>query len=169
MTKNLDYIYLPQPKDQKNYKFVQKYEYRHSIQDYNNIAPSHKTHSSNPVTRTWNKWNIQNYVQDLSQSVCRADESKLIREHIRYIKNNGPRSIYALHTLNCRHDYGNIDGTMTLLKQINSPTLLLPYEQMYIKSLHHNNELIPEQHLNEDNPMFDLLHSNTTGHNPPEA
>ena len=108
-------------------------------------------------------------MQDLSQRVCRADESKLIREHIRYIKNNGPRSTYALHTLNCRHDYGNIDGTMTLLKQINSPTLLLPYEQMYIKSLHHNNELIPEQHLNEDNPMFDLLHSNTTGHNPPEA
>jgi len=55
MTKNLDYIYLPQPKDQKNYQFVKKYEYRHSVQDYNNIAPSHKTHSTNPVTRTWKK------------------------------------------------------------------------------------------------------------------
>ena len=51
--------------------------------------------------------------------------------------------------------------TLTLLKRINILTLLLPYEQMYIQSFHHN-ELIPEQHLNEHNPMFDLLHT----HNP---
>jgi len=88
------------------------------------------------------------------------------REHIQYIKNNDPRSAYALHMINCRHEYGNIDDTVTLLKQINTPTLLLPYEQMYIQSLHHSNELIPEKHLNERNPMFDLLHSNTTRHNP---
>ena len=50
--KNLDYIYIPQPKDQKIYQFVQKCEYRHSVQDYNNIAPSHKTHSTSPITRT---------------------------------------------------------------------------------------------------------------------
>jgi len=49
----------------------------HSVQDYNNIAPSHKTHSTNPVTRTRKKWNIQNYVKDLLQSLCRADNSKL--------------------------------------------------------------------------------------------
>jgi len=45
-------VYLPPPKDQKNYQFVQNYEYRQSVQDYNNITPSHKTHSTNPVTRT---------------------------------------------------------------------------------------------------------------------
>jgi len=90
------------------------------------------------------------------------------REHIRYIKNNDPRSKYALHILNCRHEYGNIDDTMTLLKQIDIPTLLLPSEQMYIHSFHHNNEQIPEQHLNEHNHMFDLRHSNTTRHNPPD-
>ena len=91
------------------------------------------------------------------------------REHIRYIKNNDPRSAHALHILNCRHEYGKTDDTMTLLKHINTPTLLLPYEQMYIQSSHHNNEPIPEQHLNEHNPMFDLHHSNTTRHNPPDA
>ena len=85
------------------------------------------------------------------------------------IKNNDPRSAYALHILNCRHEYGNINDTMTLLKQINTPILLLPYEQMYIHSFHHNNELIPEQHMNEHNPMFDPLHSNTTRHKPPDA
>ena len=77
MTKDLDYIYLPQPKDQKNYQFVKKYEHRHSVQDYNNIAPPHKPHSTNPVTRTCKKWNIQNYVQNPPQSLCWADQSQL--------------------------------------------------------------------------------------------
>ena len=91
------------------------------------------------------------------------------REHIRCIKNKYPRSANALHIHNCRHEYGNIDDTMTLLEPINTPTLLLPYEQMYIQSLHHNNEPIPKQHLKEHNPIFDLFHSNTTRHNPPDA
>jgi hypothetical protein len=46
---------------------------------------------------------------------------------------------------------------MTLLKQINKPSLLLPYEQMYIQIFRRNNENIPEQHSNEHNPMFELL------------
>ena len=79
------------------------------------------------------------------------------QEHIQYIKNNDPRSSYALHILNCRHEYGNINDSMTLLKRINKPVLLLPYEQMYIQSFYHNNELIPEQHLNKHNPMFEFL------------
>ena len=86
------------------------------------------------------------------------------REHIRYIRNNDLHSAYALRTsiLNCRHEYGNINDTMTLLKQINKPNLLLPHEQMYIQLLHQNNDLIPEQHPNEFNPMFQLLHINNT-------
>ena len=80
------------------------------------------------------------------------------RELTRYIKNNDPRSAYALHILNCRHEYGNIENTMTLLKSINAPNLLLPYEQMYKQTLHLNNELIPEQQPNEPNPMFRLFH-----------
>ena len=78
-------------------------------------------------------------------------------EHVWYIKNNDPPSAYALHILNCRHEYGNTNDTMTLLKQINRPSFLLPYEQMYIQIFHHNNELIPEQCPNEQNPMFEFL------------
>ena len=81
------------------------------------------------------------------------------QEHARYIKNNDPQSAYALHILKCRHEYGNINDTMTLLKHINSPSLLLPYERMYIQLFHHNNQLIPEQHPNEQNPMFQLLYN----------
>jgi len=46
---------------------------------------------------------------------------------------------------------------MTFLKQVNKPSLLLPYEQMFIQPLHHSNELITEQHPNEYNAMFEFL------------
>jgi len=59
----------------------------------------------------------------------------------------------------------NINDTMTILKQVNKTSLLLPYEQIYIQLLHHNNELIREQHLNEHNPMFELIqHKYRTSH-----
>ena len=74
------------------------------------------------------------------------DLNSRFRENVRYIKNNDPRSAYALRILNCRHEYGNINDTMTLPKQTNKPNLLLPYEQIYIQSLYLNNEIIPEQH-----------------------
>jgi len=76
------------------------------------------------------------------------------QEHARYIKHNGPQSAYALHILNCRHEYCTISDTMSLSKHVNKPSLFLPYEQMYIQSFCHNN-----QHQNEQNPMFHLLHN----------
>jgi hypothetical protein len=91
----------------------------------------------------------------VGQTSCNLNQR--FREHVRYIKNNDPHCALALHILNCRHKYGNINDTMTLLKQINKPSLLLPFEQMYIQILHRNSELMPEQHPNEHNPMFELL------------
>jgi hypothetical protein len=79
-------------------------------------------------------------------------------EHIRYIENNKPHSAYALHILNSRHEYGSINDTRTLIKQVKNPSLLLPYEQMYIQSFRYNNELIPAQHMNQQNPVFQILH-----------
>jgi len=62
-----------------------------------------------------------------------------------------------LDICNSKHEYGIIGDTMTLLKHIDKPSLLLPYEQLYIQLFHHNNQLIPEQYPNEQNPMFQLL------------
>jgi hypothetical protein len=81
------------------------------------------------------------------------------QEHTHYIKHNESQSAYALHILNCRHEYGSTNDTMSLLKHINKPSLLLPFEQMYIQLFYHNNQLIPEQHPNEQNHMFQLLHN----------
>jgi hypothetical protein len=84
------------------------------------------------------------------------------REHARYIKNNDPHSAYALHILNCRHEYGNINNTIALLKQINKPSLLLSFEQMYIQIFHRNNELMPEQHPNEHIPCLNSSNTHPT-------
>jgi hypothetical protein len=46
-----------------------------------------------------------------------------------------------------------------LLKHIDKPSLLLQYEQMHLQIFHHNNQLIPDQHPNEQNPMFQLLYN----------
>jgi hypothetical protein len=90
---------------------------------------------------TW-VWNISGINSEGKTKA--ANLKSRFREHTRYIKNNNPRSAYALHILNCRHEYCNINDTMTLLKHMDSPALLLPYEQMYIQLFHYNNHLIQE-------------------------
>jgi len=84
------------------------------------------------------------------------DLTKRHREHIRYIKNNNPQSAYALHILNNRHEYGPITDTMSLLKPIKKPSLLIPYEQLFIQAFHRSDRLIQEQHCHEQNPLFQL-------------
>jgi len=76
------------------------------------------------------------------------------QEHTRYVKNNDPQSAYALHILHNRHEYGPIDKTMTLLKPLRNTSLLTPYEQYYIHSLHKEGKLIPEQCRGDPNPLL---------------
>ena len=73
-------------------------------------------------------------------------------EHTRYIKNNDPQSAYVLHILQNIHEYGPISDTMSVLKPVKNTHMLIPYEQLYIQSFHHNGKLIPEQ-----NPLFALV------------
>jgi hypothetical protein len=47
---------------------------------------------------------------------------------------------------------------MKLLKQIDKTKLLIPYEQLYIQSHHHQKHLIPEQNSGEYNPMYQLVY-----------
>jgi len=75
------------------------------------------------------------------------------QEHIRYIRNNNPQSAYALHILQNQHEYGQMNSIMTLLKSLNNPRLLIPFEQYYIQSLHRKGKIIPEQNPGEINPL----------------
>jgi hypothetical protein len=82
------------------------------------------------------------------------------------IKHDDPQSDYALHILNNKHDYASIKYTMTWLKHIDKPSLLIPYKQLYIQSYDSNNKLIPEQHSSEQNPIYQPIYNrhNTSHH-----
>ena len=54
---------------------------------------------------------------------------------------------------------------MTLLKPLNNPNMLTPYEQFYIQALHQEGKLIPEQRPGDPNPLFKLaIHPAHTPH-----
>ena len=50
-----------------------------------------------------------------------------------------------------------MNSTMILLKPLNNPNLLLPYEQYCIQSLHHEGKLIPEQNPPPKKPLFQTV------------
>ena len=47
-----------------------------------------------------------------------------------------------------------MNSIMTLLKPLNNPNLLIPYEQYYIQTLYWEGKLILEQYPGETNPLF---------------
>jgi len=77
------------------------------------------------------------------------------QEHTRYIKYNNLQSAYAQHILHNQHNYGPMDKT-TLLKPLNNTSVLTPYEQFFIHSLHKEEKLISEQKPGEPNPIIQL-------------
>ena len=67
-----------------------------------------------------------------------------------------PQSAYAQHILQNLHEYGSITDTVYLLKPIHKTSILIPYEQLFIQTFHHNGNLITEQGTGEQNPLFHL-------------
>jgi len=53
-------------------------------------------------------------------------------------------------------EYGSITDTMSLLKPIHKTSMLIHYEQLFIQTFHHNENLIKEQGTGEQNPLFQL-------------
>jgi hypothetical protein len=98
-------------------------------------------------------WNTCNkvYIGQTSRSL-----SLRFSEHIRYIKNNDPQSAYAQHILQNIHEYGTLTDNMSLLKPIHNTAKLIPYEQLFIQTFHHNGSLTNEQSSSALNPLFQL-------------
>ena len=88
----------------------------------------------------------------------------LLFSHIPYIKNNNPQSAFALHILQNWHGRGTVDSIMTLLKPLNNTTMLTPYEQFFIHSVHQQGKLITEQVPGKQNPLFQLIIDPLTRH-----
>jgi len=53
---------------------------------------------------------------------------------------------------------------MTILKPLNDMTMLTPYEQYFIQTLHQEGRLIPEQFTGEKKPFSSLLLKPPTQH-----
>jgi len=87
------------------------------------------------------------------------------QEHIRYIRNNNPQSAYAQHILQNQHEYIQMNSIITLLKPLNNPNLLIPYEQYYIQTLYWENKLVPEQYPGETNPLLQMVINPQPPHN----
>jgi hypothetical protein len=55
------------------------------------------------------------------------------KEHIRYIKNNDPKSAYAQHILDNQHEFGPAHKTMELIQACNKHNEILHWENLYTK------------------------------------
>jgi hypothetical protein len=65
------------------------------------------------------------------------------------------------------HEYGNLTDTMALIKPIHNSTKLIPYEQLFIQTFHHNGHPIDEQSASDPNPLFRLaIDTNLTSRSP---
>ena len=105
-----------------------------------------------------NKWGIYQLTCNLAyvgQTSCSLNIC--FKEHIRYIRNINPQSAYAQHIQQNQHEYGQMNSIMTLLKPLNNPSLLIPYEQYYIQTLYREGKLILEQNPGEINPLFQTV------------
>ena len=84
------------------------------------------------------------------------------KEHINYVRTNNPQSAYATHILQNRHEYGPSNETLQLLKACNKGSRMNCWEAMFIQRYHRRGELITEQQLYENNPLFELIHETDT-------
>jgi len=69
-------------------------------------------------------------------SVHRTNRNVRVRfsEHHRFVKNNNPKSAYAIHILNNGHEYGNILHSMELLKTCEKGQRMNCWEIFYIQT-----------------------------------
>jgi hypothetical protein len=78
-------------------------------------------------------------------------------EHTRYIKNNEPKSAYALHILNNQHEYAPIQDSMQLIKTCEKGRHMNITENLYIQLYHRQHLLISKQCVAEENPLFQFI------------
>jgi len=116
--------------------------------DTTNDTQDHKKSGIYKITcRTCNKA----YIGQTSRNIAIRHS-----EHIRYTRTNNTQSAYAEHILKNIHQYRNLNNTMKLIKPINKPSKLIPYEQLIIQQFYHKGTLNPEQNCYDHNPLFKL-------------
>jgi len=69
------------------------------------------------------------------------------KENIWYIWTNNPKSTYATHLLENRHEYGIKENTLHLLKACQKGTRMNCWEELYIQAFHQQKVLITKQQV----------------------
>jgi hypothetical protein len=87
-------------------------------------------------------------------------KTRFLERH-RYIKTNNPKSAYALHIHNNKHEYGSLRTTMELLKPCNNGWRMNSLENFYIQLHQQKGSLMHEQNLGEVKPLFVFVFSHT--------
>jgi len=67
------------------------------------------------------------------------------KENVHYARTNNPTSVYALHILNHKHEYGTAAETSELLKPCHKGTRMDCWETFYMQTFHKHKILITEQ------------------------
>ena len=93
--------------------------------------------------------------QYIGQTGCRLKTN--FTEHCRYIKTNDPKSAYALHVLNNRHEYAPIQNSMELIKICKKGWRMNTTENFYIQVFHQQGLLINELYQGEETPLFRIF------------
>ena len=82
------------------------------------------------------------------------------KEHVRYIhNNNNPKSAYATHILDNRHEFGPAEETLKLLKPCSKSGKMNCWETLYMQLHRKLNILISEQQVTEFSPLYELAYT----------
>jgi hypothetical protein len=84
------------------------------------------------------------------------------KEHIRYIKNNDPKSAYSQHILDNQHKFGPAHNTIELIQACNKRNEIFDWENLYIHKYSTEGKLISEQTPHEYIILFALGRLATT-------
>jgi hypothetical protein len=75
------------------------------------------------------------------------------------MRTNNLISLYALHILNNRLEYGTAEKILELLKPCNKGTRMHCWEALYMQAFHQPNVFIEEQQVNDINLLYELPHT----------
>ena len=131
---------------------IQTHKLTNNIQNHNTPYQHRTEHERSGIYKLTCNTSKLSYIGQINRTL-----QQQYKEHTRYIKHNDPQSAYALHILNNRHKYGTPTETVKILKHITNPSMLLASKELFIHSYHHHKHLIPKQHINDINPLYQTI------------
>jgi hypothetical protein len=74
---------------------------------------------------------------------------------MRFIRINNPNSVYAMHILNNKHEYGEANETLKFLNPCNKGLKMNCWKSFHIQIYRQRNRLITEPSTGDHNPLYE--------------